>query len=62
MLMATSAPSRASRFAIAAPTPRDLPVTNATFPASFFAMRSLTRANFVPVGKYIPVDISRQAQ
>jgi hypothetical protein len=33
--MATLAPSAASRRAIAAPMPRDAPVTRATFPASF---------------------------
>src|SRR5262249_32295341 len=36
--MATSAPSSASRSAIALPIPRDPPVTRATFPATFFDM------------------------
>src|SRR5215472_11138776 len=34
--MATTAPSAASRFAIAAPMPREPPVTRATLPSSFF--------------------------
>ena len=34
--MATAAPSEASRFAIAAPIPREPPVTSATLPSSFF--------------------------
>src|SRR5579863_587721 len=33
--MATSAPSAARRLAIAAPMPREPPVTSATFPSSF---------------------------
>src|SRR5450759_1594998 len=33
--MATLAPSAASRFAIAAPMPREPPVTSATFPTKF---------------------------
>src|SRR5882757_330680 len=36
--MATFAPSAASRFAMAAPMPRDPPVTSTTFPSSFLVI------------------------
>src|ERR1035438_2835154 len=36
--MATLAPSAARRLAIAAPIPRDPPVTSAIFPSSFFVI------------------------
>jgi hypothetical protein len=39
-VIATAAPSCAKRFAIAAPIPRDPPVTNATLPVSFFVSTS----------------------
>jgi hypothetical protein len=35
-VIATAAPSCAKRFAIAAPIPRDAPVTMATLPVNFF--------------------------
>jgi hypothetical protein len=44
-VMPTAAPSRARRFAIAAPMPREPSVTKATFPIRFFAMISLRCAS-----------------
>ena len=39
--MATAAPSLASRLAIAAPMPREPPVTRATLPASLFVVSAM---------------------
>jgi hypothetical protein len=39
--MATLAPSEAKRFAMAAPMPREPPVTSANLPSSFFDMEFL---------------------
>ena len=46
-VIATDAPSRASRFAMAAPIPRDAPVTSATFPSSVLDMNARYRGTAI---------------
>lgn len=53
--MATSAPSSASASAVAAPIPRDPPVTSATLEVSFFVvvMVFFPSLDFVSIGTYM---------